>query len=195
MNNKPSVIILLGCPGSGKGTQASKIENFFGYKHISMGDVMRNKKLHSVEIYNKELSSDKNSSLTHELSLRLLKDAMIESGYEKFVIDGFHRKFDEYDNLFMESIAIKCVILFKTFNLDIMRERVFNRYREGKEMENFRNYDLDILEKRLKIYQEETITYVYEYFLKNNNVYEINCDKNVDEVFNEISIILEEIIK
>ena len=35
------VIIFLGSPGSGKGTQALKLSKQFGFKHISIGDVLR----------------------------------------------------------------------------------------------------------------------------------------------------------
>ena len=37
-----SVIFILGGPGSGKGTQCAKIVEQFGYKHIAVGDLMRN---------------------------------------------------------------------------------------------------------------------------------------------------------
>ncbi len=46
---------------------------------------------------NKELSSNNQSNLTHEISLDLLKSSMDESGYDKFILEGFHRKFDEFD--------------------------------------------------------------------------------------------------
>lgn len=35
------VVILMGVPGSGKGTQAKKIAEMFGYKHVSSGNLLR----------------------------------------------------------------------------------------------------------------------------------------------------------
>ncbi len=34
-------LILLGAPGSGKGTQSNKLIAEFGYKHVSTGDLLR----------------------------------------------------------------------------------------------------------------------------------------------------------
>ena len=35
-------LILMGAPGSGKGTQAKKISNFYHLNHFSTGDLLRN---------------------------------------------------------------------------------------------------------------------------------------------------------
>ena len=34
-------IVLMGCPGAGKGTQSAKLQDAFHLKHISTGDVLR----------------------------------------------------------------------------------------------------------------------------------------------------------
>jgi UMP-CMP kinase len=41
MENKIKVVFILGGPGSGKGTQSALIEQNFGFKHLSAGDLLR----------------------------------------------------------------------------------------------------------------------------------------------------------
>ena len=41
MENKIKVVFILGGPGSGKGTQSPLIEQNFGFKHLSAGDLLR----------------------------------------------------------------------------------------------------------------------------------------------------------
>lgn len=39
--DQPGVILVLGGPGSGKGTQCENLVNYFGFKHLSTGDILR----------------------------------------------------------------------------------------------------------------------------------------------------------
>lgn len=41
MIQKKKVVLIIGGPGSGKGTQSSLIQSKFGYKHLSAGDLLR----------------------------------------------------------------------------------------------------------------------------------------------------------
>ncbi len=41
MQKGPTVIFILGGPGSGKGTQCQKIHHTFGFHHLSAGDLLR----------------------------------------------------------------------------------------------------------------------------------------------------------
>ena len=41
MENKPRVVMMLGAPGAGKGTQGSRLASRAGIAHISTGDEIR----------------------------------------------------------------------------------------------------------------------------------------------------------
>lgn len=41
----PSAVIVLGGPGSGKGTQCAMISNKYNFLHLSAGELLRNEKL------------------------------------------------------------------------------------------------------------------------------------------------------
>jgi UMP-CMP kinase len=41
MNKGPTVIFMLGGPGSGKGTQSQLINEHFKFHHLSAGDLLR----------------------------------------------------------------------------------------------------------------------------------------------------------
>ena len=37
----PKIVLVLGGPGSGKGTQCDRLKATFGFKHLSTGDLLR----------------------------------------------------------------------------------------------------------------------------------------------------------
>ena len=49
------VIIVLGGPGSGKGTQCEKLIETFGFKHLSTGDLIR-AELKNSSLYGEEIT-------------------------------------------------------------------------------------------------------------------------------------------
>ena len=67
MNDTKKIIILIGGPGSGKGTQAKKIVNGFGYGHISTGDLLR------------ALDKDENGNKEDKEKLAQMKDGKLVS--------------------------------------------------------------------------------------------------------------------
>jgi UMP-CMP kinase len=96
--HKPSVIFVLGGPGSGKGTQSERLSSTFGYVHLSAGELLRQERESGspegalIEEYLRE-----GRIVPVELSLGLLKKAMVASGATRFLIDGFPRNQDNLE--------------------------------------------------------------------------------------------------
>ena len=90
MLGNPKITFVLGGPGSGKGTQCAKLVEEFGYKHISIGDLMRaevDKGTKDGEKIKKIMAVG--GIVPHELTVSLLINALIANPSKNYLIDGF----------------------------------------------------------------------------------------------------------
>ena len=86
-------IIFLGPPGAGKGTQAKKLQEKFGFKHISTGDLLRNEIKNNTDL-GKEIKSimESGALVSDDIVLEIVKKNLSKSIVETgFVFDGFPR--------------------------------------------------------------------------------------------------------
>ena len=94
-------IILFGAPGSGKGTQAEKIERDFSYVKISTGDLIRSEvsKKSVIGEKIKEFNA-KGLLVPDEIIIEMVKKRVsaddMTSGY---ILDGFPRTLDQVKGL------------------------------------------------------------------------------------------------
>ena len=82
-----------GGPGSGKGTQCSRLVKEFGFKHISLGDILREEVKQGTPI-GKECSKimKEGKLVPVNLTMELMKKAMKNSeGTTGYLLDGFPR--------------------------------------------------------------------------------------------------------
>lgn len=87
------MIILLGPPGSGKGTQAQRLAMEYGIPHISTGDIFREHVANETPLGQKVKEIIRSGHLvSDELVLDMIKDRFSRSDCVKgFVLDGFPR--------------------------------------------------------------------------------------------------------
>ena len=86
-------LIIMGLPGSGKGTQSDFIVDKYQVKHLSTGNLFRQEIASGSEL-GLELKSymDKGELVPDELTIRLLKEEISKSEYNNgFLLDGFPR--------------------------------------------------------------------------------------------------------
>lgn len=121
-------IVLLGSPGSGKGTQASKIIGKYNIPHISTGDIFRDniKRQTSIGLEAKKFI-DKGHLVPDELTLKIVEDRFIQPDCaDGFLLDGFPRTLFQAEaletDLYKDGNKLDAVI-----NLDVRNETIISR--------------------------------------------------------------------
>ena len=86
-------LILLGAPGAGKGTQATKIAERYGIVHISTGDIFRENIKKGTEIGLLAKSyTDSGKLVPDEVTVAIVKERLSRDDCKKgYLLDGFPR--------------------------------------------------------------------------------------------------------
>jgi len=87
------ILILLGAPGSGKGTQAGQISDMYSIPHISTGDIFRKNIKEGTELGRKAKEYiDKGLLVPDEVTNGIIEDRLADADCGKgFVLDGYPR--------------------------------------------------------------------------------------------------------
>ena len=120
-------IILIGAPGSGKGTQAKKIKDQLGYAHISTGDLLRAAVKEGTPLGQQAKGfMDAGKLVPDGLVIDLLREALETPEAERgFLLDGFPRTMPQAEALDAAVTIDKVVDLQVPFSL--IEERVTGR--------------------------------------------------------------------
>lgn len=121
-------IILMGLPGAGKGTQASKIIKKYPIPHISTGDMFRLAIKNETEL-GKEAKSymDEGELVPDEVTVGIVKERLSQSdAKEGFLLDGFPRTVEQAKALndIMDELGTQ---IDRTINVDVDEEELMNR--------------------------------------------------------------------
>lgn len=211
-------IILLGPPGSGKGTQGALIEQRYGFPKISTGDLLRlavQKK--SPLGMQAKAAMDKGDLVNDDIVLQLVAERMaMEDCKEGYVLDGFPRnmkqalmleKLDRPHEVVLD-IRLEEETLISRLSSRRICARCGNTYnlivkppgRDGScdkcqgELVQRLDDEPAIIEERLKVYHQETEPLVVHY-RKKDVYHRIEGDRDIEQVFNDIQSILEAEIK
>jgi adenylate kinase len=185
-------VILLGAPGSGKGTQSIILNKKFGFLQLSTGEMIRQNIEDKTQLgLMVESIVNKGGFVNDEIILNMVSNRIsMEDCKDGFVLDGFPRNVKQalsfHQILNERKIKINFVIELKV-NKQNLFERIKNRAFEANEA---REDDKDdVLENRLKIYEEQTEPLVPYY--KNLGLhYEVNGMKNINDIAKDIETIL-----
>ncbi|XP_038905437.1 UMP-CMP kinase 3 isoform X1 [Benincasa hispida] len=180
---KPTVVFVLGGPGSGKGTQCSNIVEHFGYTHLSAGDLLRAEIKSGSENGTMIQNMIKEGKIVpSEVTIKLLQRAIEESGNENFLIDGFPRN-EENRAAFEVVTGIEpSVVLFFDCPEEVMEKRLLRR-NEGRVDDN-----IETIRKRFRVFLESSIP-VIQYYESKGKVRKIDAARPVEEVFESVKAV------
>ena len=157
--SKPTVVFVLGGPGSGKGTMCKKITSNprYNFVHLSAGDLLREERGRSGSDVGQMIASyiAEGKIVPVEVTVGLIKAAMensIKAGKHRFLIDGFPRNQNNWEGWGkgMAGFADVRFTLFLDCSQKEMEVRLLGR-NEGRSDDN-----IDSIRKRFKTYQQET---------------------------------------
>lgn len=121
-------LILLGAPGSGKGTQAAALVKHFGYNHVSTGDLLRKEIAEESELGKRVQSIMDAGNLVDDQTVLELLSKNCDVFNSSYIFDGFPRNLEQaqlLDKVVLKETA-SLAILFD-LDLEVIVERIVNR--------------------------------------------------------------------
>jgi len=190
-------IVLFGPPGSGKGTQATKLCEQFNLTHISTGDLLREEIKNETPLgLEAQKFMDNGILVPDEVVIGMLGskiDASIEGGSQGFIFDGFPRTVDQaeaLDKLLELKEANVGKVLFLTVDEDELVNRLLER---GKTSGRADDQNEEKIRTRLQEYNNKTLP-VAEYYEGQNKVNKIDGVGGIEDIFCALSDALTDII-
>ena len=201
-------IVLLGAPGSGKGTQAQRLQAKHGVPQVSSGDLLRDAVARGTELGLKAKAvMEAGQLVSDDIVLGLIRDRLSRpDAANGFILDGFPRNKDQADSLnaLLADIdqPLDAVLL-----LDVRRETLMQRLagrricpkcgtvynihsldgsttcpKEGAELYQRPDDKEDVIAKRLEVYAQQTQPLI-DYYSKLGLLRTIAGEGELEDVF------------
>lgn len=210
-------IILMGPPGAGKGTQAVTIANHFNIPHISTGDIFRYNIKEGTELGKKAKSfMDKGLLVPDEIVVAIVEDRLKKDDCQNgFLLDGFPRTVPQAEAL-DEALDNMKVSLSKVININVDKQILIDRAvgrrickdcgatyhvkfnpsasgvaceKCGGSLYQRDDDNQETVSTRIEVYLKETLPLI-EYYKKTGKLVEIDGQKEIDKVFDDIVNVL-----
>lgn len=180
-------LLLVGPPGSGKGTQAGRLAAHYGIAHLASGDLLRREveqgtptgKIAAGYIQRGDLVPD-------EIVLRVIAGPILEAARRGgYVLDGFPRTLHQAKEAYrmaerIDGVELQAVVHLKVGHDELRRRLLYRHGQEG------RADDIPAtINHRLRVYDAETAP-LLDFYARRGLVAEVNGEKHPDKVFADI---------
>ena len=184
-------LILFGPPGAGKGTQAVKIAEKFGWKHISTGDILRAEVSQGTPLGLKVKSvMEAGHLVSDELLIEIMKSVYDKNSSAKgFVLDGFPRTLNQAQELdkMLSSLGHSISLVLA---LEVNEEELVKRLLKRAQEQGRKDDTEEVIKNRLVQYHQHTKPLV-DYYKGKNLLKEVFGVGSIDDIFNELCSAIE----
>lgn len=203
-------LVLLGAPGSGKGTQAAYITAKYNLPHISTGDIFRENIRNRTPIGNKiKAIIDAGNFCPDELTVEVVKERLAKPDCQAgYLLDGFPRNIYQAEAL--DDFCAPDKIINLDVDLDSIEKRITGR-RSCPECGGAYHIDFlsdkescpecgaklisraddcpEIVKNRLTVYSQQTQPLV-DYYKSQGKLLNVNGNRAIEAVFQDIVKVL-----
>jgi adenylate kinase len=157
-------LLLIGPPGAGKGTQASKLSEVFGIPAISTGDIFRENVKNQTPLGLEAKSyMDKGEYVPNDLTNKLIRDRLQNPDcVNGFLLDGYPRTADqvqELDSILKETDSkLDAVVQLTADSEEVVRRLAKRAIEQGRSDDTE-----EVLRNRLSVYEEQTAPLISVY--------------------------------
>jgi len=214
-------IVLLGAPGSGKGTQCKQIVKKYGLIHLSSGDILRQERASGSDLGKKAQSyMDSGALVPDDIIIEMMIKAIEQASETGFILDGFPRtvnqaieldnsltkaglKIDIIINLEVDVKVIEkritgrrsCPVCGAVYHIENMKPKVEGICdNDGAELIQRPDDTLEVVANRLEAYRHQTEPLV-DYYKNSNNFFDIDANLDADSVKTVVFEKLDALIK
>lgn len=183
-------VVLLGAPGSGKGTQGRRLARRLGVGHISSGDLLRAEVTGATELgVTASGYLDSGRLVPDELVFDLVMPAVLAAAEAGgYLLDGFPRSVAQAvaaDPLLARSGAEPHRVVFLVAGDAVLAARLLGRAAEAGRSDD----TAEVIADRLRVFEHETRPLV-DYYRSRGVLREVAADQPVDEVTEAILRVL-----
>jgi adenylate kinase len=203
-------IVLLGAPGSGKGTQAQRLQAKYGVPQVSSGDLLRDAVARGTELGKKAKSvMDAGKLVSDDIVLGLIRERLSRPDATKgFILDGFPRNIEQASALsallaelgqpidavllldvakdtLMKRLAGRrtCRTCGTVYNVHTMPAGTTTCAKDGGELYQRDDDKEEVIAERLRVYETQTRLPLIEHYSKNGLLRVVAGEGALDEVF------------
>ena len=185
-------IILLGPPGAGKGTQAKILEEKFGLKQLSTGDMLRAEVASGSALGQKAKEiMDSGNLVPDEIIVDMIAACLDKPECEGGIIfDGFPRTVDQaqaLDSMLEDKgkplAAVIQIVVDETVLIERLNTRIRQMTEAGQEVRSDDNEET--LKSRLEVYRNQT-TPIIPYYETEGLLYKVDGMAPIEDVAEQI---------